>query len=46
MSDTSNRPRLTLLGETDAISCEGDACVLPPLSVVTAAVEKAFRSGF
>ncbi|MFU8946898.1 hypothetical protein ACLRGF_09205 [Mycetocola zhadangensis] len=46
MSDSNNRPRLTLLGDTDAVSCEGDACALPSLAVVTAAVEKAFRSGF
>ncbi|GGE87618.1 hypothetical protein [Mycetocola zhadangensis] len=46
MSDSTNRPRLTLLGETDAVACEGDACVLPSLATVTAAVEKAFRSGF
>jgi hypothetical protein len=45
MNDESSRPRLTLLGDTDAVSCEGDSCALPPLAVVTAAVEKAFRSG-
>ncbi|WP_158270245.1 hypothetical protein [Mycetocola zhujimingii] len=45
MSENSTRPRLTLLGDTDAISCEGDACVIPSLAEVTSAVEKAFRSG-
>ncbi|WP_268235378.1 hypothetical protein [Cnuibacter physcomitrellae] len=24
------RPLLTLLGATDAVACEGDACALPP----------------
>ena len=42
---TENRNALTLLGATDAVSCEGDACAIPSLAEVTAAVEKAFTRG-
>ncbi|MET1051477.1 MAG: hypothetical protein ABWX65_02445 [Mycetocola sp.] len=45
MNDNKNRPGLTLLGATDAVSCEGDACTIPSLAEVTAAVEKAFTRG-
>ncbi|MBG6238224.1 hypothetical protein IWX78_001179 [Mycetocola sp. CAN_C7] len=45
MTDTRNRPALTVLGATDAVSCEGDACAIPTLAEVTAAVEKAFTRG-
>jgi hypothetical protein len=42
MTERHSRPALTLLGATDAVACEGDACALPSLAEVTAAVEKAF----
>ena len=45
MSEKTSRPRLTILGETDAVSCEGDSCAIPSLAEVTEAVERAFRSG-
>lgn len=45
MTDTSGRPALTLLGATDAVTCEGDACAIPSLAEVTAAVDKAFTQG-
>lgn len=45
MTENTTRPRLTFLGETDAVSCEGDACAIPSLADVTSAVEKAFRAG-
>jgi hypothetical protein len=45
MSDKPSRPALTLLGATDAVACEGDACAIPSLDEVTAAVEKAFIPG-
>ncbi|MET0932416.1 MAG: hypothetical protein ABWX56_01790 [Mycetocola sp.] len=45
MSGATSRPALTLLGATDAVACEGDACAIPSLAEVTAAVEKAFTRG-
>lgn len=45
MTDKHSRPTLTRLGATDAVTCEGDACALPSLAEVTAAVEKAFSRG-
>ncbi len=45
MTDKHSRPALTRLGATDAVTCEGDACALPSLAEVTAAVEKAFSRG-
>ena len=45
MTDNAGRPALTLLGATDAVACEGDACAIPSLAEVTAAVEKAFTPG-
>jgi hypothetical protein len=45
MTEKSARPALTLLGATDAVACEGDACAIPSLAEVTAAVEKAFTPG-
>ncbi|MET4637254.1 hypothetical protein [Mycetocola sp. 2940] len=45
MSAPTSRPALTLLGVTDAVTCEGDACAIPSLAEVTAAVEKAFTRG-
>lgn len=45
MTDKHTRQPLTLLGATDAVTCEGDACAIPSLAEVTAAVEKAFTRG-
>jgi hypothetical protein len=45
MTEKTVRPALTLLGATDAVTCEGDTCVIPSLAEVTAAVEKAFTPG-
>jgi hypothetical protein len=45
MTEKKTRPALTLLGATDAVACEGDACAIPSLAAVTAAVEKAFTQG-
>ena len=42
---TEKRTALTLLGATDAVTCDGDACAIPSLAEVTAAVEKAFTRG-
>lgn len=37
---SSERPTLTLLGATDALSCEGDTCAVPAQAEVPA-TEKA-----
>ena len=45
MTEQHSRPALTLLGASDAVTCDGDACAIPTLAEVTAAVEKAFTPG-